>query len=78
MPFQPMHSAPKDKRIIIKTQYGVIHAASWAYNPYTDEEVYLVCRFEDGTAILIKDPIGWMLLPPECYEDFAAFDDIPF
>jgi hypothetical protein len=66
MNWKKMSKAPKDKRILIKTDSGEIYAADFAINPETSAEAYKVADLPDGSALVITDPQCWMPLPPGC------------
>lgn len=69
MNWQPISSAPKDKRVLVWTGQD-IYAAQWAKNPYTDEEAWVVGRFwvvggEEDDQLILKNPTHWQPLPEE-------------
>ena len=60
--WRPIESAPRDKRILVKTGQD-IYVAHWVKNPFTDDEAWLIATFgDDGDQLLVK-PHEWMPLP---------------
>ena len=58
MPWQPISSAPKDRRILVQTDQE-IYAAHWVKHPATDDEAWLVARLDDeGNQALVR-PHSW-------------------
>lgn len=63
MNWQPIKSAPKDRRILIITESGTMHAANWSKNPITGHEAWLIARIDDDGNCLITQATHWMTLP---------------
>ena len=61
-----MKKAPKDKRILIKTDSGEIYAATFATNTETGETAFKIANLPDGGCLLVTEPVGWMNLQPGC------------
>ena len=60
--WEPIDTAPKDDRVLVRCESGSVYAAHWVQNPMTSEEAWLVCALEDGTQMLVH-PAKWMPLP---------------
>lgn len=60
--WQPIDTAPKDDRVLVRCESGSVYAAHWVQNPMTGDEAWLVCALEDGTQMLVH-PVEWMPLP---------------
>jgi hypothetical protein len=60
--WQPIDTAPKDDRVLVRCESGSVYAAHWVQNQMTGEEAWLVCALEDGTQMLVY-PVEWMPLP---------------
>ena len=60
--WQPIDTAPKDSRVLVRCESGSVYAAHWVQNPMTGDEAWLVCALEDGTQMLVH-PVEWMPLP---------------
>ncbi len=50
--------APKDRRLLVRTDSGEIYAAHWVQNPMTGDEAWCVSEAEDGTQHLVR-PVEW-------------------
>jgi hypothetical protein len=61
MKWQPIETAPKDKRVLVWTGQE-IYAAQWAKNVFTSDEAWLIVRWE-GYDILSRNATHWMPLP---------------
>jgi hypothetical protein len=60
--WQPIETAPRDERVLVKTEQD-IYVAHWVKNPFTDDEAWLIATFgDDGDQLLVK-PHEWMPLP---------------
>ncbi len=58
----PIETAPKDKRILVRSGQEV-YAAHWAKNITTDDEAWIVAEWgTEGDQALVK-PTHWMSLP---------------
>ncbi len=53
-----MGSAPKDRRILVKSPSGEIYLAHWVQDPFTGDEAYCISEAPDGTQHLIH-PVAW-------------------
>lgn len=63
--WQPIETAPKDRRILVITKRGAMYAAEWSKNPYTDHEAWLIARIDNQNGdCLITQATHWMPLPP--------------
>lgn len=62
MKWQPIETAPKDKRVLVWSGQE-IYAAHWARHMTTDDEAWVVAQWgEEGDQALVK-PTHWMPLP---------------
>lgn len=60
--WEPIDTAPKDDRVLVRCESGSVYAAHWVQNPMTGDEAWLVCALEDGTQMLVH-PVEWLPLP---------------
>lgn len=59
--WQPIDTAPKDKRLLVWSGQE-IYAAHWAQHPVTGDEAWIVAQWGDGDQALVK-PTYWAPLP---------------
>jgi len=64
--WQPIDTAPRNKRVIV---WGgaEVYCAHWVQNPVTGDEAWIVAEFGDGEQALVR-ATHWCPLPPgiEC------------
>ena len=60
-----MATAPKDRRILVKTDLGNWYAVNHATNMEGDEG-WLICHVPDGNDPMVHSPVGWVELPEGC------------
>ena len=53
-----MDTAPRDRRILVKSQAGELYIAHWVQNPDTGDEAYCVSEGPDGMQHLLH-PVQW-------------------
>ena len=53
-----INCAPRNQRILVKSESGEIYAAHWVQNPMTGDEAWCVSEAEDGTQHLVR-PVEW-------------------
>lgn len=61
MKWQPIETAPTDKKILIWNGKDC-HCAQWVKNPYTDEVAWCIAELGGGDRVITK-AIYWMPLP---------------
>lgn len=61
--WQAMDTAPKDERVLIKTESGERYAAHWVKHAVSDKEAWLICEWGDGEQAMCESPSAWMPLP---------------
>lgn len=60
--WQDISTAPKNKRILVRTK-NEVYCAHWAKNPFTDDEAWIVAEWgNEGDQVIVK-PIEWHPLP---------------
>ena len=55
--------APKDRRILVKSESGEVYAAHWVQDPMTGDEAFCVSEAPDGTQHLVR-PVEWREIDP--------------
>jgi hypothetical protein len=56
--WQPIETAPKNCRVLVKTD-AEVYAAHWSKNIFTDDEAWIVAEWgDDGDQALVK-PTHW-------------------
>lgn len=58
MEWHAIDYAPKERRLLVRTESGEIYAAHFVACPFTGDEAWLVSEAQDGTQHLVK-PIEW-------------------
>ena len=53
-----METAPRDRRILVKSPSGEMYVAHWVQEPFTGDEAYCISEAPDGTQHLIY-PVEW-------------------
>lgn len=62
--WNPIFTAPKDRRILVISSMGTMHTAEWSKNPITDDEAWRIAVIDDeGTCLIMHDATWWMELP---------------
>jgi hypothetical protein len=56
--WRSMETAPRDRRILVKSQSGELYVAHWVQHPGTGDEAYCISEGPDGMQHLIH-PIEW-------------------
>lgn len=54
----PMNTAPRDRRILVKSPAGELYVAHWVQHPSTGDEAYCISEGPDGVQHLIY-PVEW-------------------
>lgn len=57
-PWNGMETAPKDRRILVKSPAGELYTAHWVQNPWDGDEAYCISEAPDGTQHLVR-PVQW-------------------
>lgn len=53
-----MDTAPRDRRILVKSPSGEIYVAHWVQEPFSGDEAYCISEAPDGTQHLLY-PVEW-------------------
>ena len=53
-----MNTAPRDRRILVKSPAGELYVAHWVQHPGTGDEAYCISEGPDGMQHLIY-PVEW-------------------
>lgn len=65
--WQPISTAPKDRRILVRHASGLTHCGEWWKNPATGHEAFRITSFknEDGSVdcLIIPSAIEWAEIP---------------
>jgi len=56
-------SAPKNRRILAKSESGEFFCVHWVKNPYTDHVAWAICDLPDGNQALLEKITCWNELP---------------
>lgn len=61
MTWQPIDTAPKDRRLLVWTGQNS-HCAQWVQNPYTGDEAWMIAITADNQQVIVK-ATHWQPLP---------------
>jgi len=61
--WQPIETAPRDRRILVIGEAGTMHVASWSQNPFTGHKSWLIVRTDDKGNCLVMQATHWQPLP---------------
>ena len=59
----PPETAPRDRRILVRSNSGEFYCAHWVKNPCTDHEAWAVCDLPDDSNALLEEITCWYELP---------------
>ena len=59
----PPETAPKDMRVLAKSESGEFYCVHWVQNPYTGHEAWLICDIDDENQALLEKIVCWYELP---------------
>lgn len=62
--WQPIETAPKGRRILVKSDQGTIYAAEWVQNPWTSHEAFSVADLPNGERVICQG-VKWHEIPKE-------------